>query len=127
MRNISNAECKKVLRVMCEMAQNLFDVSVFTSQEIAIQAEMPRCKVLKIIHELRDDGFVERASQGCPAIETYGEVVELLCDAAPPRNGWSLTEKARESAAYKAAVEEFDRSLEEWAKGLCKEDKNKDE
>lgn len=124
MRKSKKADREKVFRAMCKMSHNFYlDSSVYTSREIAGIVEMPRCTVLKTLHELRNDGLVERASEGCPARVSYGEVVELICDAAPPINGWSLTEKARETAIYKEEAELFDKSMEEWAeRALGKDD-----
>lgn len=44
-----------------------------------------------------------------------GEYLELVCEAAPPINGYALTKSGFKSAEYKAAYEEWKTSLEEWA------------
>ncbi len=103
---------------------NLFDLRVLPAQSIANATEMSKYKVLKILHELRDDGLVERASQGCPAQVSYGEITELICDAMPPLNGWALTAKGRETDVYKAVKDEFERGMEEWAKGCVGEEED---
>ena len=46
-----------------------------------------------------------------------GEYEELICDAAPPVNGWALTKKGYASAEYKAAEAEYLNGLAEWANG----------
>ena len=54
---------------------------------------------------------------GCPALVSRGEYEELICDAAPPVNGWALTKKGYASAEYKAAEAEYLNGLAEWANG----------
>lgn len=116
---------EKVLQIMCKTELDIYgEIYVFSSREIAIRAKMSRQNVIKILHELHNKGLVEKASQGCPAQVSCGEVTELICDAAPPKNGWSLTDKSRESSIYKAEQEKFNKSLEKWANGSYNEEEN---
>ena len=71
----------------------------------------------KACKALIEDGMIEYTSQGCPAIVSYGEVPELVCDARPPINGYALTKKAFESERWKQAYEEWNKSMEDWANG----------
>lgn len=71
----------------------------------------------KALKELIADGLVEYTSQGCPAVVSYGEVPELVCDARPPINGYALTKKGFESDRWKQAYAEWCKSMEEWANG----------
>lgn len=61
------------------------------------------------------DGLIEYTSQGCPAVMSYGEVPELVEDAAPPINGYALTKKGFETPEWKNAYKEWCKSMEEWA------------
>lgn len=88
MRKSKKADREKVFRTICKMSHNFYRISVYSSREIALNAVMPRYTVLKILHELRDDGLVEYASRGDPAL-----------------SGWSLTVKARESVIFKNEAE----------------------
>ena len=54
---------------------------------------LTKYKARKALKILRDDGFICYKSQGCPAIVSYGEYAELVCDAAPPINGYAITKK----------------------------------
>lgn len=102
MKRATNKEKDAVLNALCRCSHNLYGVDVFTSKQLAERTGLDRCKVVQVLHYWRDEGIVERASMGCPAQFTGGEYDEMICDAAPPINGWSLTEKGRETDAYKA-------------------------
>lgn len=117
--NKNQTDREKVLKKISSIDfcfNNWFDLRVISAQSIANATEMSRYKALKILHELCDDGLVERASQGCPAQVNYGEVTELICEAMPPLNGWALTSKGRETDIYKAVKDEYEHGMEEWAK-----------
>lgn len=90
----------KVLDAICYLNVYCFDASVFKSQWLADRANLSRYKTLKALHELRDLGYVQRGSQGCPAIESGYEYRELECEAAPPVNGWKLTSLGTECESY---------------------------
>lgn len=72
-------------------------------------------KMRKALKELISDGVIEYTSQGRPAIESIGEYTELVCEAAPPINGYALTKAGFESNEYKEASERRDRAYREWA------------
>ncbi len=74
------------------------------------------------IHELEDEGMVEYTSQGFPAVVSCGEYAELVCEARPPKNGYTLTEKAFDSDRWKDAYAAWNKSMEEWANGGNEED-----
>lgn len=67
------------------------------------------------LKRLMADGLVEYTHQGCPAIVSYGEVTELVADAAPPINGYALTKKGFETPEWKQAYDDWCKSMEEWA------------
>lgn len=117
MKKPSQKDMQTVLERMCDLSQNFYGVDVFTSKDIMRRTSLTRYKVLQVLNHLRETGIVERASMGCPAQMSYGEITEMICEAAPPVNGWRLTSKGRETDAYKAAVKEFNNSLAEWANG----------
>ena len=71
----------------------------------------------KALKALINDGLVCYRSQGRPAVFSYGEVPELVADAAPPINGYALTRKAFESPEWKQAYKDWEKSMEEWANG----------
>ena len=77
--------------------------------------ETTRYGARKALKELIANGLVEYTSQGCPAVVSYGEVPELVCDARPPINGYALTKKGFESDRWKQAYAEWCKSMEEWA------------
>ena len=69
----------------------------------------------KAIKELIKDGMIYYTSQGCPAVVSYGEAPELVCDARPPINGYALTKDAFKSSAWHETYNEWCKSMEEWA------------
>lgn len=79
---------------------------------------LTRYKAGKALKTLREDGLVIYTSQGCPAVVSYGECPELLCDAAPPINGYALTKKAYDTAEWKQAYKDWEQSMEDWANGF---------
>ncbi len=113
---------EKVLQKLSGIDVDWHDGSVLSAKDIANATKMSKYKILKILHELRDEGLVERASQGCPAQISYGEITELICEAMPPLNGWALTPKGRETDIYKAVEDEYERGMKEWANGNTAQD-----
>ena len=108
---------EKVLRAICALSNNTYGIGVIRTNGIMACTKLSKYKVIKNIHLLREDGLVKRASMGCPAQVSRGEYEELICDAAPPVNGWALTKKGYASAEYKAAKAEYLNGLAEWANG----------
>lgn len=120
MNKFSNRE--KILRYISRIIVDWHDAYVVSAKDIANSTGLSKYKVLKILHELRDEGLVERATQGCPAQISYGETVELICEAMPPLNGWTLTHNGHESEIFKTVKKEYIRELEEWANGYDNEE-----
>ena len=108
---------EKVLRAICAASNNTYGIEVVKTKYIMDRTKLSKYKVIQNIHLLREDGLVKRASMGCPAQVSRGEYEELICDAAPPVNGWALTKKGYASAEYKAAEAEYLNGLAEWANG----------
>ena len=108
---------EKVLRAICALSNNIYGIGVVKTKDIMACTKLSKYKVIQNIHLLREDGLVKRASMGCPAQVSCGEYNELICEAAPPVNGWELTKKGYESAEYKAAEAEFMNGLAERANG----------
>ena len=73
------------------------------------------------LKELQAESLVEYTSQGRPAVVSYGEVPELVCDAMPPINGYALTKQAYETDTWKQAHKDWEKSMEEWANGYEEE------
>lgn len=84
-----------------------------SSKEIANTLGITRYKALKALHELERDGLIKRACVGCPAVEDGYEYTELVCEAAPPKHGYLLTEAGTASDTYKKAEYEFKKAMEE--------------
>ncbi|MCM1328398.1 MAG: hypothetical protein NC253_03070 [Ruminococcus sp.] len=110
-------DTEKVFRVICKFSHNFYGISVFPAKLISERVGMSKYKTIKILHDLRNNGLVKRASQGCPAQFSHGEVEELICEDAPPINGWALTPKARKTIGYMDAEKEYLKGLAEWANG----------
>lgn len=102
----------KVLWALCEMSINIYGIDVISSTKIAHCVGLSKYKVLQVLHTLKKAGLVERASMGCPAVFCCGEYKEMVCDAKPPINGWTLTDKGRNGAVYKRAQEDYLHDLE---------------
>lgn len=111
------ADREKVFKAICSISNNIYGIDVITTKSIINSTGLSRYKVIQNIHLLREDGLVKRASMGLPAQVSGGEYKELICEAAPPLNGWALTKHGYASVEYKAAESEFLKGLEEWANG----------
>lgn len=74
-------------------------------------------RVRKAIKGLVEKGLIERASCGNPAVESCGEYRELVCDAAPPTNGFAITPEGFKCEQWKDMYDMWCKSLEEWANG----------
>ncbi|MCM1328074.1 MAG: hypothetical protein NC253_01410 [Ruminococcus sp.] len=107
----------KVFRTICRISHNFHGIFVFPARLIAESVGFSKYKTIKILHDLRGNGLVERSSQGCPAQVSCGEVVELICESSPPINGWALTPKARKTIAYMDAEDEFFKGIADLVKG----------
>ena len=90
---------------------------VSISNIVALLGDVTKYAARQALKRLREDGLVEYTSQGCPAVISYGEVPELIEDAAPPINGYCLTKKGFETPEWKQAYKDWCKSMEEWANG----------
>lgn len=94
------------------------------SNLIALIDGLTKYRARKALKELIAEGIVEYKSQGCPAVMSCGEVPELVYDAGPPINGYTLTKKGYETEAWKQAYKDWEKSMEEWANGWRAKDDN---
>lgn len=76
---------------------------------------LTKYKARKALKSLKDDGVICYKSQGCPAIESYGEYRELVCEAMPPINGYAITKQGYETQEWKDAYADWCKSMEEWS------------
>lgn len=79
--------------------------------------DIPKASVKRAVKELMRDGMICYTSQGCPTVLSCGEVPELVYEAAPPINGYALTEYAFGTALWQKRYDEWCKSMEEWANG----------
>jgi len=103
----------------CEVSsytwQHVEDRIVVSTGEIAKMTLWTKYRVKKAIKGLVEKGLIERASVGRPAVASYGEYVELVCDAMPPKNGYAITKQGFQSEEWKGIYDVWCRSMEEWA------------
>lgn len=88
------------------------------SNLMSLNKGMTKYAIRKALKELKEMGFIEYTSQGCPAIvspSTESHYEELIDDAHPPINGYALTKKAFESEEWKTRYSEWERSMAKWA------------
>lgn len=90
---------------------------VVSTKEVANILHWTEYRARKAIKELVSRGWIERASCGCPAVESVGEYRELVCKAMPPRNGYAITEEGFKTDHWKIAYKEWCDSMAEWANG----------
>ena len=122
-------EIVRTFRVFCSAEISTYmtnyapDRAVVSTNEVAKCMNCTKYRAKKAIKELVSRGWIERASCGCPAIVSYGEYTELVCEAMPPKNGYALTEAGFETDLWKTAYAKWCKSMEEWAnKPLEEED-----
>lgn len=94
---------------------------VSISNIVSLIGDVTKNQARNALKSLIADGLVYYTSQGNPAVVSCGEVTELICDAAPPTNGYALTKKAYQSGKYKQAYADWEKSLEEWANRTMEE------
>ena len=125
---VENYMQAKVFEYFCKAEIYSFgECFVISSKTISEQLKISRYKARKAIHEFVSLGYLKRASQGCPAVESFGEYRELVCDAMPPINGYALTKKARNHPTYILIEEARNKELAEMCKqkgGNNEESKN---
>lgn len=90
---------------------------VVSTREVARALKWTEYRTRKAIRELVSRGWIERASCGCPAVVSYGEVPELVHDAMPPKNGYAITRDGFQTDHWKIAYKEWCDSMAEWANG----------
>lgn len=81
---------------------------------------MTKYRARQALKSLISDGLICYMSQGCPAIcspSTESHYAELIDEARPPINGYTLTKKAFETQPWKDAYDRWNKSMEEWANG----------
>lgn len=107
-----------VFKKLCELEAFCLEEWVWSSKDIAESIEgAKREDVRKALTWLRLNGLVKKACIGRPAIETFGEYRELVCEAKPPKKGWTLTDLGLQSPEFKEAYKAFEDSMREWAEG----------
>lgn len=119
---MTNEEAKKKIFSMLISCQISTYTSLYAPDEAVVTISnivssidgMTRYRARKALHALIDDGLICYKSQGCPAIVSFGEYQELVADAAPPINGYTLTEKGYKSEEWKQAYRAWEESMEEW-------------
>ena len=89
--------------------------AVVSAKETAKILKWTEYRTRKAIKELVSRGWIERASIGCPAVVSYGEYTELVCEAMPPKNGYAITKAGFQTDLWKTAYAEWCKSMEEWA------------
>lgn len=77
---------------------------------MSFEPGISKYKMRKALKELIAEGVIEYTTQGRPAIESIGEYRELVCEAAPPINGYALTKAGFDSDEYKEYSEQRDRA-----------------
>lgn len=121
---ITRKECttKDVLRWIMERDVGMWcnphapDRYITNAKELLPYFECSLYKMRQTLHKLVEQGWIERASIGYPAVESFGEVRELVEEAHPPINGYGLTTKAYKSNAYEKLAEAWEKELEEMTK-----------
>lgn len=94
------------------------DRAVVTIGNIVESIEgLTKYKARKALKQLIVDGIICYTSQGCPAVVSHGEYKELIAEAAPPINGYALTEKGFNTNEWRQAYAQWEKSMEEWANG----------
>ena len=93
------------------------DKAVCCTREIANILKWTKYRTKKIINELVGRGWIERTSIGCPAVVSYGEYTELVCEAMPPKNGYAITKAGFQTDLWKKAYSKWEQSMREWAEG----------
>lgn len=94
------------------------------SNILSLLGDGTKYSVRKCLKSLMQDGVICYKSMGCPAVVSYGEIPELVYDAAPPINGYTLTKKGYQTPEWKNAYKEWEKSMEEWANGFAERNEN---
>lgn len=93
--------------------------AVVTISNLAMLLEWSKYKVRKALKGLMAIGYIEYTSQGRPAIVSNTENgYELVCEALPPINGYTLTKLGYSTVQFREAKEAWGKSMEEWANSI---------
>ena len=105
--------------ISCEISTYMHihgpDKAVVPISNIASLLKWTKYRIRKALKELRELELIEYTSQGCPALVSYGEYTELICEAQPPINGYALTKQGFETEIYKKRYSEWEKGLAKWA------------
>ena len=88
---------------------------VVSTGEIAKICGWSKYRVRKAIKGLTEKGLIERASCGCPFMESCGEYRKLVYEAMPPKNGYAITKVGFKSKDWKDIYAMWEKEMEEWA------------
>lgn len=99
---------------------------VVSTGDIAKKCLWSKYRTRKAIKGLVEKGLIERASCGCPAVVSYGEYTELVCEARPPMNGFAITKQGFQSEEWKNIYDMWCRSMEELANMPLDESEDKE-
>lgn len=109
---------ERIFVQLCRRSHNIYGAeAVITASEVSEEYEVSKNKAYALLHELRDEGLIERVSIGRPAVVEGYEYRELVSEAMPPLCGWGLTAKGANSEQYERAWKEYCQGLCEWAEG----------
>lgn len=104
-----NAECGSYMTMYAP------EKVVVSTKEIAKILKWTEYRTRKAIKALVERGWIERASIGCPAVVSYGDYTELVCEAMPPKNGFAITQAGFQTDLWNGAYADWCKSMEEWA------------
>ena len=106
---------KKIFQIMCCWDMHWDSCGVYSARELANATGLTLYATRKAIKELRENGLIERSCVGCPAIVEGYEYEELVCEARPPKHGFTTTASAKDTAIYKEEEMKFNEGLRKWA------------
>lgn len=112
-----NEDESLILKIMCSA-----EIGTYTQLYGPDQAVLPisffttpltwtKYRIKKALKGLISIGYVKFTSQGRPAIVSYGEVPELVCEAKPPVNGYTLTESAFKTPIWRKMYAEWEADM----------------
>lgn len=106
-------------RIECGSYETMYSPQrvVLSTREIAERLKWTQYCAKKAINELVSRGWIERASCGCPAVVSWGEYPELVCESRPPINGYAITKKGFETDLWKMAYFDWQESMRKWCDG----------
>lgn len=93
------------------------DKAVVTISNLMKLTGLTKYGARKALKALQMDGLIYYTSQGCQAVVSYGECPELVFEAGPPINGYTLTEDGFHTKQWIDSYEAWKEGLEEWANG----------